>query len=184
MSPFTATVPQDGGAIYNTYSNDLSDAVYNNVTFSGNSASGLGGAFYYHNTRAGWLPEIKNAIFWGDTAPTGPEIYIYTTVVVYAPTFSTSIIQGSGGSGAGWDATLGTDGGGNLDADPRLGSLQDHGGLTLTMALLSGSSAMDNGSACESTDQRGVARPQGAGCDIGAYEGFFFNLPLILKPGD
>jgi hypothetical protein len=38
--------------------------------------------------------------------------------------------------------------------------------------LLAGSPAIDAGAAdvCPGTDQRGVTRPQGAGCDIGAYE--------------
>ncbi len=38
--------------------------------------------------------------------------------------------------------------------------------------MLSGSPAVDRGSnaGCPATDQRGVARPQGARCDIGAYE--------------
>ena len=36
--------------------------------------------------------------------------------------------------------------------------------------LLSGSPAIDAGSNCLSTDQRGVTRPQGVACDIGSYE--------------
>jgi len=54
-----------------------------------------------------------------------------------------------------------------------LGNLADNGGSTLTHALLTGSPAIDAGdlATCASTDQRGVARPQGAVCDIGAYEG-------------
>ena len=32
------------------------------------------------------------------------------------------------------------------------------------------SPALDNGANCPATDQRGVARPQGAACDIGAVE--------------
>jgi hypothetical protein len=56
--------------------------------------------------------------------------------------------------------------------DPLLGALTDNGGPTDTQALLPGSPAIDAGSAdgCPQHDQRGVARPQGAGCDIGAYE--------------
>jgi uncharacterized repeat protein (TIGR01451 family) len=51
-------------------------------------------------------------------------------------------------------------------------SLADNGGSTPTLALLSGSPAIDTGtcSGAPSTDQRGVARPQGSTCDIGAYE--------------
>lgn len=53
-----------------------------------------------------------------------------------------------------------------------LGPLADNGGPTQTMALLPGSAAIDAGddTACPATDQRGVTRPQGAHCDIGAYE--------------
>ncbi len=59
------------------------------------------------------------------------------------------------------------------DGDPLLGPLADHGGPTHTMALLPGSPALNAGDASTcpaATDQRGVARPQGAGCDLGAYE--------------
>jgi hypothetical protein len=61
--------------------------------------------------------------------------------------------------------------------DPLLGPLADNGGLTQTLALLPGSPALDAGddATCaslpvSSLDQRGVVRPQGAHCDIGAYE--------------
>ena len=47
-----------------------------------------------------------------------------------------------------------------------------NGGTTSTHALLAGSAAVDSGGAagCAATDQRGVERPQGGVCDIGAYE--------------
>ncbi len=57
--------------------------------------------------------------------------------------------------------------------NPKLGLLANNGGPTQTQALLTGSPAIDAGSAdCPppATDQRGVARPQGAACDIGAFE--------------
>ncbi|MBE7474464.1 MAG: DUF11 domain-containing protein [Anaerolineales bacterium] len=61
--------------------------------------------------------------------------------------------------------------------DPLLGTLANNGGATLTHALLAGSpgiNAADN-AACaadpiNNVDQRGVLRPQGAFCDIGAVE--------------
>jgi hypothetical protein len=64
------------------------------------------------------------------------------------------------------------------NTDPRIEPLKlevalpNHGGFTPTLALLPGSPAIDAGdsAACPATDQRGVARPQGAACDIGAYE--------------
>ena len=56
--------------------------------------------------------------------------------------------------------------------DPKLGPLQDNGGPTKTHALLEGSPAIGAGDqeSAPETDQRGVARPQGEGSDIGAYE--------------
>jgi CSLREA domain-containing protein len=63
---------------------------------------------------------------------------------------------------------------GNLiGVEPVLGPLADYGGPTRTKALLSGSPAIDaGGPGCPPpvTDQRGVARPIGAACDIGAFE--------------
>lgn len=56
--------------------------------------------------------------------------------------------------------------------DPKLGPLQDNGGPTPTHALLAISPAIDAGddADCPRTDQRGVLRPQGVRCDIGAFE--------------
>jgi hypothetical protein len=61
-----------------------------------------------------------------------------------------------------------------LTSDPQLSALAlNSPGLTPTMAISNTSSAF-NAATCDSavapTDQRGVSRPQGAGCDIGAYE--------------
>ena len=62
--------------------------------------------------------------------------------------------------------------GDHINTDPMLGPLQDNGGGTPTNAPLYGSPALDAAglSGCPATDQRGVPRPQGSACDIGAYE--------------
>jgi hypothetical protein len=64
--------------------------------------------------------------------------------------------------------------------DPKLAPLADNGGPTLTIALLSDSPAINAGATlgAPATDQRGIARPQGSGVDIGAYE-FQFTRPQI-----
>ena len=56
--------------------------------------------------------------------------------------------------------------------DPLLGPLGNNVGFTPTLSLLPGSPAIDRGDdfACPPADQRGVARPQGLACDIGAFE--------------
>lgn len=64
------------------------------------------------------------------------------------------------------------------NTDPNLGPLEFNGGsfIMLTHAPLSGSLAIDGANACPPTDQRGITRPQGAACDIGAIE---FDSSLI-----
>jgi CSLREA domain-containing protein len=63
--------------------------------------------------------------------------------------------------------------------NPQLEGLADNGGPTPTRALRKGSPALDAGDPgtaasgpnfCETTDQRGVKRPQGPRCDIGSFE--------------
>ena|SRR5215471_7844983 len=60
------------------------------------------------------------------------------------------------------------------NTDPLIGDLAPNPpGHTSTHALLFGSPAIDHipiADCVENRDQRGVFRPQGAGCDVGAYE--------------
>ncbi|MFT3792023.1 MAG: choice-of-anchor Q domain-containing protein [Rudaea sp.] len=152
-----------GGAIVNADYDGGSVPSLINVTFNGNTAtSGYGGAIYNY----GVDPVLHNVILWGDTG--SAEIYNFNA----EPSIDHSIVQGSGGSGAGWNALLGSDGGGNLDADPVLGALANNGGFTQTVLPGTGSVAIDAGTCTGAppTDQRGVVRPQGAACDIGAVE--------------
>ena len=70
-------------------------------------------------------------------------------------------------AGAGCPASFAT-------GDPNLGPLQDNGGPAQTISLAPGSAAIDKvpatGAGCPATDGRGVHRPSGSACDIGAYE--------------
>ena len=71
------------------------------------------------------------------------------------------------------DASCGfTGAAGRQNANPALGPLADNGGPTNTRAISQSSPAANAGTAagCPATDQRGVARPQGPACDIGAFE--------------
>ena len=196
---FSGNVAANGGAVYNDVGN-LSHPQFANVTFSGNHATAYGGAVYDHSDSgsaavtmsnvtfngnqgdvgAGALAEyscgatltstLVNAILWGDAV--GEVVHVCSAL-----TFQNSVVQGSGGSAA-WDSSFGTDGGGgNLNADPDLGVLSDNGGSTPTLMPGNGSSAEDHGlsSACSaqpvaSIDQRGMHRPFGLFCDIGAVE--------------
>jgi len=76
------------------------------------------------------------------------------------------------------------------NANPLLGPLGNYGGPTPTQALLPGSPAIDAGDNldCPTADQRGVSRPQGAACDMGAFEfisglqPFKVFLPSVIIP--
>jgi hypothetical protein len=72
----------------------------------------------------------------------------------------------------------------HTNTDPLLGPLAYNGGATRTHALLKGGPAIDaGGDTCETTDQRGIPRPQDgdgdgiAACDIGAFE---YVPPAVL----
>ena len=68
-----------------------------------------------------------------------------------------------------------------VNTDPLLGPLEDNGGPTFTQALLPGSPAIDAGVGVSgvTTDQRGVARPQGSAADIGAFESRGFTVSIV-----
>ncbi len=144
-----------GGGLHNAFGGN---PTLINVTFSENSATEDGGSIYNESSS----PVITNSILYNNTQGTQDEIYN----VGGTPTVRYSIVEG------------GYTGTGNLDQDPLLGPLQDNGGFTQTMALGSGSPAIEagNDADCPATDQREISRPQGAHCDIGAYE-FVDNDP-------
>ncbi|MGE8319221.1 MAG: choice-of-anchor Q domain-containing protein [Comamonas sp.] len=126
-------------------------------TFTGNQAGSMGGAVYSVELN-GFSPiTIRGSILWGNTARTWPQFRDSAS----SGTVSHSIVQG------------GHAGTGILDMDPELGPLQDNGGPTPTRLPGPGSAALDmvDCGALELTaDQRGLARPQGAACDMGAVE--------------
>ena len=71
----------------------------------------------------------------------------------------------------------------NKPLDAGLANFGNNGGTgSDTVSLLPWSPAIDaaDPNGCPATDQRGVARPVGAGCDIGAYEGVGQSSPSPL----
>ncbi len=154
-SPILTNVTFSGNSAINAGGGmfDNGSPTLTNVTFSDNSAAVFGGgmANYYNS------PQIRNTIVWGNTATSyGAQISDDSST----PSVSYSVVQ---------DGYAGTN---IITGDPLLGALGNYGGFTQTMPLQAGSSAIDTGNdaVCPATDQRGVSRPQGAHCDIGAYE--------------
>lgn len=135
-----------------------------NSTIAGNSvgATGVGGGLSIYNPTPGVVTEltVRNTIVAGNTGPTGSSDCGSVTVVTSTNNLSSDA------------SCLFLDPGSKQDTPAQLGPLADNGGQTDTMALLEGSPAIDAGTneGCPPTDQRGVARPQGPACDIGAYE--------------
>lgn len=152
----SATSHGHGGGMYNTLS---SSPTLKNVTFSGNTATFEGGGLY---NALSSNPTLENVILWGNSAGTiGDEVSGFFST----PNITDSVVKG----GCPTDAICTN----IISSDPKLGSLANNGGYTKTIALGTGSSAIDAGgvnTTCANNDQRGISRPIGAACDIGAYE--------------
>jgi hypothetical protein len=105
--------------------------------------------------------QVKNSIVTAGVAPLGSENCSVSTAMVSDGHNIDSLDQ------CDFHAA-----GDHVNTNPELGSLQNNGGPVQTMALLSASPAIDAGEdlGCPARDARGVNRPQGAACDIGAYE--------------
>jgi hypothetical protein len=200
-----------GGAIYNTGTLTVSNSTFSgntttshsvgsgilnggtvtvsNSTFSGNTSSVGGSGIYNEQNKT---MTVSNSTFSGNSA-----VAIYNSGNL---TLKSSLLAGQTSGSNCEGHVVPTSDGYNMDDDGScsfnqtgdqsdvtnaksfLGPLQNNGGPTSTIALLSGSSAIDAipvtpVNECTDafgnsvlTDQRGITRPQGSGCDIGAYE--------------
>lgn len=172
------SVDSFGGGINNDGNFTIS-----NSTISGNSAGGYGGGI----ENSGTLTILSSTISDNSTRYGGGGI---DNGIDGNFTISNSIIANSSGGADCADAGAYEiniiNGGPNFvednscgfkgGTDPLLGPLADNGGGTWTHALLPGSPAIDAGYTNLTTDQRGVARSQGAADDIGAFESRGFNF--------
>lgn len=159
-----------------------------NSTLSGNTATGWHGGAIFHtdgameitnstltnNAGPDWAP---STIFLGSFNAAVPTLKLTNTIISgnrhYACDHWTGAsVLTSGGSNLVQDDTCNPVATDKIGVDALLGPLADNGGPTQTHALLAGSPAIDAGddAAAPATDQRGVARPQGAASDIGAVE--------------
>ena len=157
-----------------------------NSTISGNRARAGGGIFVDYGTAS-----LTNVTVAGNTGVFGPGGISGSPS---AMTLRNTIVANNSGGDCGGGTSLGhnldSDGtcgltgpGDRSGVDPQLTGLQNNGGPTLTHGLYPNSPAIDAGdnNGCPATDQRGVARPQGAACDIGAYE---YVTPPTAPPAE
>jgi hypothetical protein len=155
-----------GGGIDHRGGDDV--AIVNSTITDNHALKGGGGL----NSGQGYAPvsdrialgrvRLRNSIIAGNTSTAGPRNCHVKAQVIE-----------STGHNLDSDSSCFLTAPGDLPArDPLLAPLGDNGGPTETQALLPGSPAIDAGAAdgCPQHDQRGVARPQGAACDIGASE--------------
>ena len=172
---FSQNSAATGGAIVIYYGSPTGSTLVENNTFYDNHGD-IAGAIYANGTNV-----IRNNTFVQNKTITG-------TGQIFFDAPSTAELNNNIFYGAipdcGSRGTVTVTGGNNLTdygaaicrpsvfGEPLLGPLADNGGPTQTMALLAGSPAIDAGSNahCPETDQRGIIRPRGLRCDIGAFE--------------
>ena len=167
-----------GGGIHN-----LGRLTLTNSTVSGNTVAGSGGGIYNESS----IVTITNSTVSGNSAGRGgggiydaDTVQLINTIIADNSPVNCFFVVISLGHNLDSDGTCGLGVAGDISgSNPLLGLLADNGGPTFTHALLPGSPAIDAGddSAAPATDQRGVARPQGAASDIGAYESSFTPAP-------
>jgi hypothetical protein len=165
----SATGAGSGGGIDNTGTLTVSSTTIAN----NNAAGGAGGGVF-----SGGLGTVTiyNTLIAQNQAPTGPDV-----AGLFVSQGYNLIGNGAGGSGFTAKDLVGTSAN---PIDPKLGSLQNNGGPTSTLALLTGSPAIDAGDNTTPPgvyDQRGPGFPRIANgtIDIGAYE-LQVSLPTVI----
>ena len=164
VSNNTATTNNSGG-IYSTALVTLS-----NSTIYGNISGANGGGLYGNG--AGFSLTTSNSIISNNTG---------------GDCFKTGGTFTSTGYNIDSDNSCGLVGVGDLPATSvaslALAPLANNGGPTMTHSLLFGSLAIDAGTCVNASDQRGIIRPQGLTCDIGAYEEVHHLLTTTVSGG-
>jgi len=175
----------------------LGNATIVNSTLSGNTSSAwFGGALFHTDgvanlvnstVTANVAPSFGNAaLFVGTFTAANATLNITNTIVAenrdldgnpgtgcfVAPFGSGVVTLTSYGTNVFTDGTCGPIASDQVAATAGVGPLAANGGPTLTHALNIDSPALNaaNPASCPAMDQRGVARPQGPGCDVGAVE--------------
>ena len=178
-----------GGGVYNY----LGALTLTNSTVSDNSATYYAGGIFNYNQAT--LTLANSTVSSNSAGYYGGGVYSYYATVILK---NTVMANSTGGNCWATGGTLTSDGfnlsddtscvgiltsttdQNNISAGLDFNGLQDNGGPTKTIALLSASPAVDaipvadcmlpDGTTPVATDQRGISRPGGFACDVGAFE--------------
>jgi uncharacterized repeat protein (TIGR01451 family) len=149
-----------GGGLYLGNSNPNPSSITDS-TFAGNAAStsnasGSGGNIHHDSTEP---LTMRNTIVSGGQGEAGHQ---NCNGMIQSLGYNIDSLNQCG---------LGTTGD-QVDTDPRLQAPRDNGGPGPTVGFGLDSPAFNRGDPnnCPPADERGIRRPQGAGCDIGAFE--------------
>lgn len=154
-------------------SNGTLGAILTNVTFSGNSSVNNGGGIHRGTTNVNFF--IRNSIVAGNNGTAASPDVTNSTGGLNS---QGNNIIGNVGTSTGWIASD------LLNTNPMLNPLASNGAVTMSFLPMAGSPAINAGQNCVlnlscpannppsavTTDQRGVARPQGVTVDIGSVE--------------
>lgn len=161
-----------GGGLFN----ELGDAILENVTMSGNTAEWQGGGLA---NLEGSRTSLLNVTMSENSALTGGGLHNASGSITLTNSIVANSLKGGNCSGGvtssknniASDSTCVLANSLN-NTDPKLTVLGNYGGPTQVHVPLAGSPAIDGvvGNDAPVFDQRGVARPLGAGYDIGAVE--------------
>ena len=189
----------EGGGIFNVGTTRVANVtIANNTVPSASSPSEGGGIANAENNNSVNNPqvimELTHATLWGNSAGLGgglhnrranaEQVLIHNSAFGHIGTGQTGgdIVNGGDGEMTGTHNLIesaATAGGlvdgvdGNIIGTPaEFIEMGDFGGSTQTVNFCTSSPLIDaaDSSNCPATDQRGVTRPQGNGCDIGAME--------------
>jgi hypothetical protein len=142
----------DGGAVYNQ-AGGINEGTCNprfiNMSLYKNGSYGI-----ISEIKNGWcFPQLTNVILWNESI---------NNIGGVVPSINHCLIEGSNGSGAGWNSDLGDDEGGNIDADPLWADPDGR-----NFGLLAGSPALNAGDMSE-------------GINIGSYQGSGVGEPAKI----
>lgn len=186
------TSTQNGGAIY---IQDEVDVTLVDVTFSGNTSLGSAGGGALHMDAGDNSLTASFDTFYNNSVSSGAGNDFYQVGTSSSTSLAENNIFASGGDECGGTLTqytftnnLSSDSDcGSLGAATGLSAISDNGGVVETIALSSGSNAVDTAVAgslgCYATDARGITRPFGAACDIGAFEYVEGDISLSESDG-